>query len=113
VLLTLGWKRAELLEEKAKEQSGTRTDLFQESEKGLFQPINTTAEAAKFAGIPVDTAAGKNNPRRISRQARGTGATSGRPSVSGLWIAAGRRVPAVFLISWSGYLDLPDPKTGS
>lgn len=55
-LLKLGFKRAELLRPKAEENKGKRTDLFQESEKGSFEPVNTTAEAAKYAGVSIDTA---------------------------------------------------------
>ena len=48
-------ERAGLLRPQAEENQGTRTDLFQKSEKGI-EPVNTTAAAAKFAGVSVDTA---------------------------------------------------------
>jgi len=48
--------RAGLLEVKAKENSGTRTDLFQKSERGSLNPINTTKEMADYAGVSIDTA---------------------------------------------------------
>ena len=40
----------------AKDNQGTRTDLFQKSEKSI-EPINTVKEAATYAGVSVDTAA--------------------------------------------------------
>ncbi|MDA3958384.1 ParB/RepB/Spo0J family partition protein [Oceanispirochaeta sp.] len=59
-MLKLGMKRAELLEEKAKEKQqeyhGNQYESapFQESEK--VQPINTTKEMADYAGVSIDTA---------------------------------------------------------
>lgn len=54
--LDLGFKRAALLKPKAKDNQGRRTDIFQESEKS-YKPVNTTKEAANYAGVSVDTAA--------------------------------------------------------
>ncbi len=62
--LDLGMKRAELLEEKAKEnlsmgggdkKSDDYKSGFQKSEKAI-EPINTTKEIADCAGVSIDTA---------------------------------------------------------
>jgi hypothetical protein len=49
-------KRAELLEEKAKEKEYERKTTFQKSEKSNLPTINTTKEMADYAGVSIDTA---------------------------------------------------------
>ena len=72
--LDLGFKRAELLKPRAEanQKAGLKQyqddPAFQESEKRA--PVNTVKEAADYAGVSVDTAAGKTqlNPEFVSRK---------------------------------------------
>ena len=84
-LLNLGMKRAELLEEKAKEnqriagesfgENHPKEEGFQKSEKAL-NPINTTKEMADYAGVSIDTASKykkvmREAPEEVKQEVRG------------------------------------------
>jgi len=54
----LVYAKKEIIAKQAKENQGTRTDIFQKSEKSLDevkQPINTTKQLAEDAGVSIDT----------------------------------------------------------
>lgn len=56
----LALKLDDLFAVKAKQNQGTRTDIFQKTEKSqeqeeIIEPINTTKELANIAGVSIDT----------------------------------------------------------